>query len=156
MELIEDEAALRSKLGSTNGYYSERFINYNREYRLHCTKNGCFYACRKMLKTDAEARWFKNDSNCIWYVDTNDGFDRPTNWDKIEAECVKALNAVGLDFGAFDVRVQSSKNKEEVLREDPKFVIIEVNSAPSFGDITERKYKEIIPQLIMSKVKKYA
>jgi type I restriction enzyme S subunit len=43
----------------------EVMLNNSREYRLHVTADGCFYACRKMLKADAEERWYKNDSNCV-------------------------------------------------------------------------------------------
>ena len=151
MELISSVEELTEKLKHSSGYYLEKYYSYTREYRLHCTSKGCFYACRKMLKENAESRWYRNDSNCVWYVDTNASFDRPSSWKTIESECVKALNAVGLDFGAFDVRVQSAKNKDGSERKLPKFVIIEVNSAPSFGELTELKYKEILPQLIIDK-----
>jgi len=33
-----------------NGYIFEKYYNYNKEYRLHVTKKGCFYTCRKMLR----------------------------------------------------------------------------------------------------------
>jgi D-alanine-D-alanine ligase-like ATP-grasp enzyme len=156
MKMIQSEEELNKATEEPGNYYLEKYYSYVREYRLHCTEKGCFYSCRKMLKEDAESRWFRNDSNCIWYVETNDGFDRPSNWKEIEQQCVKALKAVGLDFGAFDVRVQSSKNKEGGERKSPKFVIIEVNSAPSFGELTELKYKEVLPELIMSKANKNA
>lgn len=138
-------------------YIFEKFYNYNREYRLHVTKDGCFYTCRKMLKEDTpeDKRWFRNDSNSIWVVEDNPTFDKPSNWDVIVAESVKALNAVGLDFGAVDVRVQSAtketKKKGEVPRENPEFIIIEINSAPSFGEITLQKYLEVIPAIIARK-----
>jgi glutathione synthase/RimK-type ligase-like ATP-grasp enzyme len=152
MRMINNQKELEELLkSSTAGNYLEKYYNYVREYRLHCTEKGCFYACRKMLKEDAEARWFRNDSNCVWYVDTNVKFDKPTNWKVIEDQCVRALKATGLDFGAFDVRVQSSKNRDGSTRKEPEFVIIEVNSAPSFGELTELKYKEILPQLIKDK-----
>ena len=38
-------------------------------------------------------------------------------------ECVKALKAVGLDFGAIDLRVQSAKDSDGELREEPKFIV---------------------------------
>jgi len=121
-------------------YYLEHYVNMSREYRLHCTADGCFYTCRKMLKRDAKNRWYRNDSNCVWILEENPDFNKPTTWKAIEEHCVKALKEVGLDFGAFDVRVQSS----EV--DNPGFVLIEINSAPSFGEVTE-----IIPKLIMQK-----
>ena len=130
-----------------SNYIFEKFYNYVREYRLHVDNNGCFYACRKMLKSDTpeEQRWFRNDSNCVWYLPDNENFDRPSNWDEIEAECVKALNSVGLDVGACDVRVQSSK------KDNPEFIIVEINSAPSFGDVTLERYQERLPQILINK-----
>lgn len=144
----ELEAWLSGK--NLNNYIFEKFYNYNREYRLHVTKDGCFYTCRKMLKSDTpeNKRWFRNDSNSSWYLDTNPMFDRPVNWSKIEEECVKALKAVGLDIGACDVRVQSTNNKKGKTRENPEFIIVEINSAPSFGDITAIKYRDELIKLL--------
>ena len=121
-------------------YIIERYYNYNKEYRLHVSKDGCFYTNRKMLKTDAEERWFRNDSNSVWIREENPKFEKPRNWNDIVRECVKALNAVGLDLGACDVRVQSKNDK-------PDFIICEINSAPSFGEITLTKYQNIIRKI---------
>jgi hypothetical protein len=51
----------------------EVFHNFNREYRLHVNENGCFYTCRKMLKTDTpdDKKWFRNDKNSVWIVEEN-------------------------------------------------------------------------------------
>lgn len=132
--------------GRINDYLFEEYMNYSREYRLHVTALGCFYTCRKMLKNEAKERWFKNDSNCVWITDENQMFEKPGNWAEIVAECVKALKSVGLDFGACDVRVQSQK-----VGKAPKFFIVEINSAPSFGNLTLEKYKEMLPALLYAK-----
>ncbi len=136
-----------------DNYIVEKFHDYNREYRLHVTADGCFYTCRKMLKTDTpeKDRWFRNDSNCSWIVETNPTFDKPVNWNKIVEECVKALKAVGLDIGACDVKVQSSNDKNGTPRPNPEFIIIEINSAPSFGEITTQKYLTEIPKILRAK-----
>lgn len=136
-----------------NNYIFEVFHNYYREYRLHVTKDGCFYTCRKMLKynTPDERKWFRNDANCTWFVENNPQFDKPSNWNEIVEESVKALKAVGLDFGAVDVRVQGSTDDKGRRRIRPDFIIIEINSAPSFGKITEKKYFEILPKLLVEK-----
>ncbi len=150
-EKIDNATDLNSFLnkhsGELNNFIFERFYNFNKEYRLHVTKDGVFYSCRKMIKnnTPDEHKWFKNNLNCVWILEKNELFDKPDNWDYIVNESVKALNAVGLDFGAVDVRVQSN-NKF------PAFVIIEINSAPSFGEITAEKYKEILPKIINKKI----
>ena len=136
-----------------SNYIFEKFHNYNKEYRLHVTEDGCFYTCRKMLKSETpeNERWFRNDSNSVWILEENPSFDKPVNWDEIVEHSVKAMMSVGLDFSAIDVRVQSSKNKDGELRENPEFIILETNSAPSMGEITAIKYKEIIPQLLIKK-----
>lgn len=137
-----------------NKYIFEQYLKgMDREYRLHVNKNGCFYTCRKMLKQDTpdSCRWYRNDSNSTWIMESNEMFDKPVNWLEIEAECIKALNAVGLDIAAFDVKVQTSKDKKGVVREKPEFSIIECNSAPSFGKVTSEKYKEVLPKLLQKK-----
>lgn len=130
-------------------YIVEKFYDYNREYRLHVSRDGCFYTCRKMLREDtpADRRWFRNDSNSNWIVEENPLFDKPTNWNIIEQECVKALNAVRLDLGACDVRVQSSTTKRGEVRANPAFIICEINSAPSFGEKTLIEYKKQIEKI---------
>jgi glutathione synthase/RimK-type ligase-like ATP-grasp enzyme len=159
--LLKTKEELTAWMANKNlaNYIFEKFYNYNREYRLHVTADGCFYSCRKMLKQDTpeEKRWYRNDSNSVWITQYNDAgelkadFDQPVNWDKIVAESVKALKAVGLDIGAIDVRVQSTKKNNGTVREAPEFIILETNSAPSFGEITGIKYKEVIPQILLKK-----
>lgn len=137
-----------------NNYIFEKFYNYNREYRLHVTKEGCFYTCRKMLKegTPEANRWYRNDTNSAWILEENPEFDGPVNWNEIVAECVKALNAVGLDIGGFDVKVQSRLDSRNRARQNPEFIIIESNSACSHGDITAVKYREQLNRVIASKL----
>ena len=95
--------------------------------------------------------WFRNDKNCIWALEDNELFDKPTNWDDVISESVKALKACGLDFGAIDLRIQSAKNSDGELNEYPEFIIVEINSAPSFGEITKKVYQEEIPKMLTKK-----
>lgn len=137
-----------------SSYIFERYYPYNREYRLHVDKEGCFYTCRKMLKNDAPShvRWYRNDDHCVWIMEENELFDKPSNWDQVVEECVKALNSVGLDFGAVDLRIQSATMRDGVTpRENPEFIVVEINSAPSFGDETAKAYLERIPRMLRNK-----
>jgi glutathione synthase/RimK-type ligase-like ATP-grasp enzyme len=136
-----------------NNYIFEKFYNFTREYRLHVNKDGCFYTCRKMLKKDTpdNKKWFRNDVNSVWILENNADFDRPVNWKNVVKESVNALNAVGLDFGAVDLRIQGSSNNKGTKREEPQFIVVEINSAPSFGDITKQKYIEEIPKMLLNK-----
>lgn len=153
--LINSEEELTNwiKNKTLSQYIFEKFYNYNREYRLHVTEEGCFYTCRKMLRKDTpeDKRWFRNDSNSNWIVEENPDFDKPVNWDNVITESVNALKAVGLDFGAVDLRIQSSKDNKGKTRENPDFIVVEINSAPSFGEITTKKYIEEIPKILKRK-----
>jgi carbamoylphosphate synthase large subunit len=155
---IDSQAQLQAWLPNKqlNNYIFEKFYNYSREYRLHVSEDGCFYTCRKMLKSDtpADQRWFRNDSNSVWIVEENEQFDKPVNWDEVIEESVKALKAVGLDFGAVDLRIQSAKNKDGKKIEKPDFIVVEINSAPSFGEKTLEHYTELIPKLLLRKYEK--
>ena len=123
-------------------YVFERYYTYSREYRLHVTREGCFFANRKMLKEDAEVRWHRHDNNSVWILESNELFNKPNNWDEIVESCVNALKSLGLHIAAFDIKVQ----KSDV--ENPKWIILESNSAPSLGDVTREKYKEKLTEII--------
>ena len=146
MVLIKDQKQLTEQLKKNAGngnVYFEEFFNGSKEYRLHISELGCFYTCRKVRKEGAEERWFFNSSNSNWLLESNPKFDKPKTFDKMIEECKKGLRALGLDFGAFDVRV----------KKDGTFVILEANSAPSFGDLTAKKYLEHIPLIVKNKMK---
>lgn len=132
-----------------NNFVFEKYYNYVREYRLHVTAEGVFYTCRKMLKRDTpEAeRWYRNDSNCVWILEENPEFKRPNCWDAIVEQSVLALNAIGLDIGAVDVKVQSD-TKGGSRRQTQDFIILEINSAPAFGELTEQLYKEELVKVL--------
>jgi glutathione synthase/RimK-type ligase-like ATP-grasp enzyme len=138
-----------------SNYIIEQYMNYALEYRLHVSSLGeCFYTCRKALRQDVpeDLKWVKNDATSVWLVEDNPEFFKPINWNEIVEECVKALNAVGLDVGAMDVRVQSATKPNGNVRETQEFIILESNSAPSLGSVTEQKYLEHLPRLIESKL----
>lgn len=144
----ELEAWLPNK--NLNNYIFEAFVKMTREYRLHVTKFGCFYTCRKLVKNDApEGTWQRHDDVCNWVLEENPSFKKPKNWDAIVADCVKAKDALGLDICAFDVGVQGAKDGIE--RENPEWIIFESCSAPSFGNITGQEYIKILPKLLIDK-----
>lgn len=151
--LEELTAWLDKRLDRLDEYIFEKFYNYVREYRLHVTEDGYFYACRKMLKSDTpdKDKWYRNDDHCVWIMETNELFDKPSSWDEIVKHSVEALKATGLDFGAVDVKVQSATNNKGKKRKEQEFIIIEINSAPGFAPVTEQKYLEMLPQLLIKK-----
>ena len=152
---IDDYDAFKTFLikrdNDIHNFIFEKFYNYSREYRLHITDESCFYTCRKMLKSDTPSnkRWYRNDDNSVWVLEENEMFDKPCNWDEVIKQSIKALKSVGLHIGAVDLRIQSATNSKNEKRKDPKFIIVEINSAPSFGDITLEKYTQELPKLLL-------
>lgn len=136
-----------------SNYIYEQFANYALEYRLHVSKQGCFYTCRKALKQGIpeNEKWRRHDDICVWFLEDNPNFQKPATWKNIVDDCVKALNAIGADLLSFDVRVQSSKNEYQ------DYILIECNSASSMDNgtgnisVCAKKYIEEIPKILMSK-----
>lgn len=151
---LEDLQLFYAEHADWHNYIIEEFAtNMAKEYRLHVTKDGCFYTCRKMLKADAEDRWHRHDSNSVWIMEENPLFEKPKNWDDIVSECVKALNTCSLDIGACDIKIQSEKGHRDDFI--PDFIVMEINSGPSMGQITEVKYREELPKIINNKIANY-
>jgi len=140
-----------------SNYIIEHYMSYSREYRLHIDAvNGtCFYTCRKMLKngTPENEKFQKHDDNCVWILENNETFEKPSNWNSIVEECVKAIKSVGLDVGAIDLRVQSELNGKGKQREAPDFIVIESCSAPSYGSITAQRYIDQLPIIARQKAR---
>ena len=153
VESAEDLAIKMTELRPNSSYIIERYMGFQKEYRLHVTKDGCFYTCRKMLKADAEERWHRHDTNSVWIMEENPLFEKPKNWDAVIAECVKALNAVGLTIGACDVKIQSEKGRGADFT--PDFIVLEINSAASLGMVTLEKYLQKLPEIIKDKITNY-
>jgi len=144
---VEDLISFFNTGNKYGRYIVEKYYSYNKEYRLHVSSRGvCFYTCRKMLKsgTPEDQKWVRNDSTCVWILEENELFGKPKTWDQIVQASINAINAVGLDVGAVDVRVNN----------EGQFIILETNSAPSFGDLTLDKYYEEIPLLAWDKMLK--
>ena len=163
---LDDATSLREFLDDYTGnpvYFLEEYFNGAREYRLHVSAIGDnFYSCRKLRKSDTpdDRRWFFNSENCVWVTEyeqefdsegnfvkfTNQdksGFAKPKNWKQIVDAAVAAVRAVGLDIGAVDVRTDTKGEK---------FIILETNSAPSFGEKTELMYLNYLPKLVKYKM----
>lgn len=147
----ELEKWMRGK--TLTNYIFERFYSYSSEYRLHIANDYCFYACRKLLKTDADRAnsWQRHDDNCVWIIESNPQFEKPDNWNEIVKDCVRARKSLGLDICAFDVKMQKNVDHKGRRRENVEWIVIESCSAPSFGDITLQKYLEEIPKILKLK-----
>ena len=154
---INSSDEMQSWLSNCNqiqNFVFEVYLNFTREYRLHVTEQGCFYTCRKVIKniTPKDERWFRNDSNSSWLLESNPRFQKPVNWEEIVHHCILALKSVGLDFGAVDLKVQAAYDPTtQKKRNKCDFIVIEINSAPSFGEKTLTMYKEMLSNLLLMK-----
>ncbi len=143
MKTPAELAAFRAARGEQtfcSTYIIERFKGFRYEYRLHATQTEVFLANRKARKEGVpeSERWKHTMENSVWFNEDNPEFKKPAAWEEIKAEACKAIKALGMDFGAVDVKVSTSGTK---------FFIIEVNSAPSLGDHTREFYLRMFPQL---------
>ena len=144
-----------------SNYIFEKFMNFGHEFRLHVTEDGCFYTCRKALKQDVpeDQKWRRHDDICVWFLETNENFQKPNSWNDIVSDCVKALKAVGADLLSFDVRVQTPRDKDGNLRLYQEYILLECNSASSMDNgtgevsVCAQKYIDEIPKIIIRKAK---
>jgi len=145
MQLLQtnDELDQFIRSHSPNVYFLERFYNYAREYRIHATSDHSFLSWRKLRRADAEQRWFFNSTNCNWVGEDHELFQRPNNWDELCNAAVMAVRSVGLDIGAVDIRVQGRNN--------PDYIVCEVNSAPQLGEVGIEHYRREITNIINNK-----
>lgn len=159
--LIKSQEELESWMqGKTlSNYIFEKFMNFGHEFRLHVTEDGCFYTCRKALKSDTpdEERWHFHDTTCVWFLETNENFHKPNSWSDIEQDCIKALKAIGADLLSFDVKVQTPYKKDGTKRDYQEYILLECNSASSMDNgsgelsVCSKKYIEEIPKIIIKK-----
>lgn len=144
---LDDSKQLENWLRNKNldNYIFEAFFDGTREYRFHISNNGVFLTWRKLRRNDTpkNQRWFFNNQNCNWVSEKHELYNKPTSYNKIGEECVKALKAVGLDIGGCDVRVNKKGD----------FKIIEINSACSLATVTAEAYKKELTNLLKNKLK---
>lgn len=147
MVLIENDTQLMDfcKTHTPQNFYLELFHNYGREYRLHATRDKVFMSWRKLRTKDATERWFFNSHNCNWVGEAHELFDKPSNWAELCRMACKAVESVGLDIAAIDLRISS--------KDPSQFIILECNSAPSLGEEGIIKYREQIREVLINKYK---
>jgi len=145
MVLISNDVELATfcKTHTSDNFFIELFYNYGREYRLHATRNEVFLSWRKLRKDEAEERWFFNSHNCNWVGEDHELFNKPSNWSDLCRFACKAVESVGLDIGAVDLRVSS--------KDPSQFIILECNSAPALGEVGVDIYREQIKKVLIKK-----
>ena len=133
---------LQSVHRRTNPYYCEEYVNCKREYRIHVSNigNDELFSVRKLVNEDVpkETTWIKSIATGAFVED----FDKPTQWPAMVSECKKALKAIKLDIGCFDVKYKKT---------DGSFYLLEVNSSPAMGEKTKAIYITEIDRILKQK-----
>lgn len=108
-----------------------QYIKKKEEYRIHVMHNEAFFVQRKARKLDVpaeEVNW-KVRNLAGGFIYANQDVDVAQ---EAKDEAVKAIIALGLDFGAVDI----------ILGVDKKFYVLEVNTACGLAGTTLDKYVE--------------
>lgn len=116
----------------------EEYLHIEKEYRLHVSILGLFYAVEKIPRKE-NAGQIRKLSTCK-FVEVN---EKPAWFNVAVKQCKSYLKYVGLDFGAFDI-----------IEHCGWFYILECNTAPGMGDKTRQMYSKEIDQLITYKTNK--
>lgn len=138
-------------------YIWEEYVPYGKEYRIYCTKDSVFLAARKMLREGENPDQRHTDNSNFLYTHKplpggalstiqNEEFNQPNNWEQIKEMSILAIKSVGLDVGCVDLKVQHNSFRGRV-RENPKFIIIETNSAPGCGEVLTNHLYELFSGL---------
>lgn len=114
-----------------------KYVKKAEEYRLHVFQGEVFFVQRKARKHDVP------DDQVNWKVRNLDGGFIYANKDvevpeEYKSEAVKAIAALGLDFGAVDLITEKASGKAYVL---------EVNTACGLAGTTLDKYVEVFKRL---------
>jgi glutathione synthase/RimK-type ligase-like ATP-grasp enzyme len=114
-----------------------KHVRHKREFRIHvfCGKVIDEQEKRKAREIIARNPWIRNHNN--GYVFARNGLAVP---ECVKAEAIKAVAALGLDFGAVDVAYREKENQAFVL---------EVNTAPGLEGQTIQSYVQAIQEKLL-------
>lgn len=128
--LKEAREAFENNLGKG---YMEQMINSAREFRVHVADGRCFHVDEK---TASKKSIIRNLDNGYRYEEPKDYIPL-----SVVKESIKAVAALGLDFGAVDACVDYRGSA----------YVFEVNSAPGLRETTRKKYEKQLIKLILKK-----
>lgn len=109
-----------------------KYVKKKDEYRVHIVNGEIIDFARKAIRSDFPKdqvnHRIRNHANGFVYV--RGGVELPND---IQDQAVKAMNAIGLDYGAVDVIFNNSQGQAYVL---------EINTAPGMEGTTLQRYSE--------------
>lgn len=126
----EDLVKATSRFKSKEEYYISEVYPKTEEYRVHCASGKALLIKRKPEPPDKSVvAWNFHQNELPWTTIERRNYDI----DMVKM-ALKAVSALGLDFGAVDIMSKPTNKKL------PKHVVIEVNTAPSYTPYLILKY----------------
>lgn len=149
------------RIANKDNYLVEAYMEFNREYRIfvapalagtemtyrlrvsgesefsYTRSNGSFFEIRKRVKAgfDLQTRNIAENPEAVYF---SRDFTRPSCWELMVYNAVKATELVGLDFAAVDI-VYNTETRD--------FIICEVNSNPGI-DLTKNGGRPLSAQAL--------
>lgn len=128
-------------LNQQDHWYLEEYFNATSEYRIHASPwTGEIFSVKKIFKPELKdtGEWIKSFDKCIFLED----FKRPVKFPEMIEESIKAVAAMGLDFGAVDIGFNNDTKE---------YSVFECNTAPGMLEKTVEAYKVALNQIIQLK-----
>jgi len=140
-----DIEALKIIKGMNEGeYYMSEIYPKTEEYRVHCGSGKALLVKRKPEPNDKSiVAWNFHQNELPWTTIERKNYDH-----EMVSLALRAVDAVGLDFGAVDVMSHPIKGYN-----GPKHVVVEINTAPSYTPYLIEKYGAYFDLLFSTKDK---
>jgi len=116
-----------------------KYIDKDKEYRVHVFNNKAIKYSRKIPRSSVECH-----DEFIWSHDNGYYFNRVRPNSRAEEISLRAINAIGLDFGAVDIVVK-----------DGLYYVLEVNTAPGLQGQSVEVYGNAIKNFIEEKEREH-
>ena len=117
-----------------------QYVNKRKEFRVHVCANKVFDVQQKVRSSRYQGvAGFEVRNTANGFIFQRMGITVP---DSAYFEAIKAITALGLDFGAVDVIWNESQDKAYVL---------EVNTAPGLEGSSVLNYARVISELVRTK-----
>lgn len=117
--------------------YIEEVVDNHREFRVHVCDGEAFYVDEKLPREEGHTARIKNLANGYKYRNRSVSRPYPST---IKEESVKAVEALGMPFGAVDI----------ALGQDGSVNVFEVNSAMGLRTKTAELYSQKLKEYIIS------
>lgn len=112
-----------------------RYVHKNKEFRVHASRNAVIDVQQKVRDPKQEPKTWKVRSHANGFIFQRKGIAPDAARDEL---CIKAIQALELDFGAVDI----------IQLKSGEYFILEVNTAPGLEGQTIETYQKALLDLV--------